>query len=263
MKTNPELWQKLKSFQVDSDAAAFPFSQRLARDNQWSHAYALEVIKEYKRFVYLAMVAGFEVTPSDEVDQVWHLHLTYTHSYWGAFQEILEEPLHHGPTQGGGAEKIRYWQNYARTLQGYTDEFGVTPPSRIWPSPQDRFARAPKMQRLYVDDYLMVPKRVLQRFLYGAIASVTAACAFVATSFAASVTGVAGGRSDLLIGIGALILLGAVVLMVTSKGRRRSGRDKSGGGGLAGGSGGGGKSSDADGGGDGGSGCSGCGGCGG
>ncbi|MEK6230809.1 MAG: hypothetical protein N2A42_03075 [Luteolibacter sp.] len=33
---------------------------------------------EYKRFVALAMLAGHPVTPSEEVDQAWHLHLVYT-----------------------------------------------------------------------------------------------------------------------------------------------------------------------------------------
>ena len=32
-------------------------------------------IEEYRKFVFLALVAGHQITPSDQVDQVWHLHL--------------------------------------------------------------------------------------------------------------------------------------------------------------------------------------------
>ncbi|MCX5952813.1 MAG: hypothetical protein NTZ40_04815 [Cyanobacteria bacterium] len=32
-------------------------------------------IEEYRKFVFLALVAGHQITPSDQVDQVGHLHL--------------------------------------------------------------------------------------------------------------------------------------------------------------------------------------------
>jgi hypothetical protein len=34
------------------------------------------------------------VTPSEQVDQVWHLHLTYTRSYWDEFcPNVLGQPF--------------------------------------------------------------------------------------------------------------------------------------------------------------------------
>ena len=51
------LWQKLEQFQLDSAEAAFPFSARLARENNWPTAYAPRVIAEYKRFAFLAVAA--------------------------------------------------------------------------------------------------------------------------------------------------------------------------------------------------------------
>ena len=44
----------------------------------WTHEQALEAIEEYRRFCFLACVAGAAVTPSDQVDEVWHQHLTHT-----------------------------------------------------------------------------------------------------------------------------------------------------------------------------------------
>ncbi|MEJ7660653.1 MAG: hypothetical protein WKG07_14075 [Hymenobacter sp.] len=80
--TQSDLWARLVALDLDGQAA-LSFSHRLARDNGWSLAFARRVVLEYKKFVYLAATCGHPVTPSDEVDQAWHLHLVYTRSYSG------------------------------------------------------------------------------------------------------------------------------------------------------------------------------------
>ena len=60
---NPEhaaLLQRLNAFNFDAPDATFPFSSRLAKENQWSPSYARRVIAEYKRFTFLAVAAGDE-----------------------------------------------------------------------------------------------------------------------------------------------------------------------------------------------------------
>ena len=92
------------------------------------------MIGEYKRFCFLAATAGHPVTPSDAVDQAWHLHLTYSRDYWERFcPEILGRPLHHGPTEGGGAEQQLYFAQYAQTLKSYERIFGERAPADLWP----------------------------------------------------------------------------------------------------------------------------------
>ena len=61
---------------------------RLASENGWSREYAVRVMQEYRRFAFLAVAAGHPVSPSDAVDQAWHLHLVYTRSYWDEFCAI-------------------------------------------------------------------------------------------------------------------------------------------------------------------------------
>jgi hypothetical protein len=103
------------------------------------------VVEEYRRFVYLAMAAGHPVTPSVDVDHAWHLHLTYTRSYWEEMcGRVLGRPLHHDPTRGGLAEGAKFTDWYARTLRSYQEAFGSAPPADIWPSPAERFAPAAK-----------------------------------------------------------------------------------------------------------------------
>jgi hypothetical protein len=144
---------------LDDPKAEFPFSARLARDNGWSRDFALKVIEEYRRFCYLAMVAGHEVTPSDEVDLAWHLHMTYTRDYWGPFRKALGRPLHHGPTRGGKCDAARFEANYEATLWSYEKEFDTEPPKTIWQPCEVRFGKAPTYRRVSSTDFWMVPKR--------------------------------------------------------------------------------------------------------
>src|SRR6185436_12357785 len=99
-----ELWRAIESFQIGPPDCDLPFGARLARENGWSLPFAARVIAEYKRFVFLAATAPHPVTPSDSVDQAWHLHLLYSESYWSELcGQVLRRPLHHGPTRGGVA----------------------------------------------------------------------------------------------------------------------------------------------------------------
>ena len=134
-----ELLERLKNFNLDSSASAFPFSNRLAKENQWSPAYARCVIEEYKRFAFLAVAAGHPVSPPEDVDQAWHLHLTYSQNYWRVFcPEILRQPFHHQPTKGGADEHEKFSDWYARTLASYETFFGEPPPADIWPPSEAR-----------------------------------------------------------------------------------------------------------------------------
>lgn len=153
------VWQALKEFSVDEPGAQLSFVRRLARENRWSVAYAQRVFDEYKRFVFLAVVAGHKVTPSDEVDQAWHLHLAYTESYWTEMcGKLLGQPLHHGPTKGGQQEDDKYFDWYGRTLESYERIFGHKPPTDIWPSPKERFDRTLRFARLNTAEYWLLKK---------------------------------------------------------------------------------------------------------
>lgn len=137
---NQGLWKKLSIYQLNDPASLFSFSDRLARENSWSPEYTARVIEEYKRFIYLCAEAGHPVTPSDEVDQVWHLHLCYTRSYWHDLcRDILEKPIHHGPTAGGKDERKKYNNWYEETIRSYQEHFASTPPEDIWPKAKKRF----------------------------------------------------------------------------------------------------------------------------
>jgi len=135
------LWDKLNRFKFDIPGNAFNFSDRLARDNGWSKDLALAVLEEYRKFLFLCAISPTGVTPSDMVDQAWHLHLTYTHSYWTELcTDTLGKNLQHNPTKGGPQEAQKYTDYYGHTLALYQEKFGTPPPADIWPEGQQRFS---------------------------------------------------------------------------------------------------------------------------
>ena len=154
-----ELRVRLAGYTIGPADASLTFTDRLARENGWSADFADRVIAEYKRFCFLAVTAGHQVTPSDQVDQAWHLHLSYSRDYWERFcPDVLGTPLHHGPTAGGDAERSRYYDQYAATLATYESTFGAPPPPDIWPPAARRFNIDPLARRVNPKD------RVILRF---------------------------------------------------------------------------------------------------
>lgn len=156
------LWHRVEQFEIDEGGAALTFTQRLARENGWHPGYAERVLREYLRFVFLLAAAGHPVTPSDQVDQAWHLHLTYSRSYWERLcGDILRRPIHHEPTRGGTQEGHKFDRWYQRTLDSYALLFDTAPPPDIWPPPHVRFGSDSRNRRVNTARHLIVGKRRL------------------------------------------------------------------------------------------------------
>ena len=239
------LWEKISAFPIDEACAGLPFSARLARENGWSEEFTAQVLAEYRRFLYLCMTAGHPVTPSDEVDQAWHLHLCYTRSYWQDLcRDTLGFPLHHGPTKGGRAERTKYADWYRRTLSSYREAFGEDPPEAIWPPSAIRFADR-DFRRIDASSHFIVRKR--HAITLAVAAGISIPLAGCATQIAST-----GGIPVGALFIFAFVALIIVISIASNKGGKGGG-GCSGGGSCGGGSG----CSSGD------SGCSGGGGCGG
>jgi len=96
------LWSRIGAFALDDPRAGFQFTDRLARDNGRSLHFAQRVAVAYKKFILLCAISPEPVTPSDVVDQAWHLHMIYTESYWTDLcRNTLGKQVHHNPTKGG------------------------------------------------------------------------------------------------------------------------------------------------------------------
>lgn len=198
---NPQedpLWNRLSAFDFDIAGDALTFTRRLARENGWSVGFAGRVVEEYRRFLYLAVRAGHPVTPSDAVDQAWHLHLVYSRSYWDELcAQVLQQPLHHGPTRGGQAEDRRFLGDYEATRSSYRRCFGSAPPADLWPGPEVRFDPKLRWQRVDLSECWCLPKRALRRTGFGLLGLLGLSGAAVGCSMA---------QSDELIGNGVWIM---------------------------------------------------------
>ena len=156
---DPQLWSRIASFPLDDPSSGLCFSERLARENAWSPEFTATVLLEYRKFLYLCTTAGHAVSPSDAVDQAWHLHLCYTRNYWQDLcRNTLGFELHHGPTKGGRAERTKFADWYERTLSSYREAFGENPPERVWPPSKIRFANS-DFRRIDASSHFIVRKR--------------------------------------------------------------------------------------------------------
>jgi hypothetical protein len=198
------LWNRLVAFDFDVTGDTLTFTQRLARENGWSVGFARRVVEEYRRFLYLALRAGHPVTPSDEVDQAWHLHLVYSRSYWDELcAQVLQHRLHHGPTRGGPAEDDRFLEAYEATRASYQRCFGTPPPADLWPEPSVRFAPQARWQRIDRASHWCLPKRTLRRTALGLLGMLGLSGAAVGCSMA---------HGEALIGNGLMIMAATVVV---------------------------------------------------
>jgi hypothetical protein len=208
--TDPALLSSIESMRIEPAGAAINFERRLADENGWSLAFAQRVSVEYRRFIYLAAIAPNPVTPSDEVDQAWHLHLGYSRHYWDVMcSQILGKPLHHGPTAGGAQERARYVAQYETTLALYHETYGETAPTDIWPDSKKRFAT--RFCRIETGKHWIIPKAA------GYVGIATLALAGCSQS---------GGNSMLVLGV--IGAIGAIIIgpYLMARFGRRNGRRK-------------------------------------
>lgn len=203
---NTELWNKLQKFNLDDPTSEFSLSQRLSRENGWSTNYSKRVIEEYKKFLYLSVIERKSLTPSDEVDQAWHLHMLYTESYWNDLcNEILGMKFHHGPTKGGTKETEKYLDQYNKTLALYQVTFGKKAPEDIWPSAEKRFSHT-KFQRINLNENYVLNKSKVKEYM--TVYVLTPLLVIIASLFMFA-TNIDWGKTFLLI----LIIIAAIFII--------------------------------------------------
>lgn len=72
----------------------------LMRENLIDQTIANEWVFEYRKFLYLAFISTQPVSPSEQVDQVWHLHQTMTEHYRSFSFSIFGKWFKHVPSMG-------------------------------------------------------------------------------------------------------------------------------------------------------------------
>jgi uncharacterized protein (TIGR04222 family) len=133
------LWQRLQAYDFGGAAEREAFLAKLAREQGWSLGYAERVLAEYLRYVFLCCSDNGPMCPSEQVDQAWHLHLTYSREYWNNFcPRVLQQQLHHTPSAGAN-ELVKHQAMCQETLAAYRKWFGAMPAIDVWPNVDERF----------------------------------------------------------------------------------------------------------------------------
>lgn len=149
-----ELWLRLRGYRFEhlvpahladrlaaafggSDVSTRAFASKVARKHDWTTTYALRVIAEYKKFVYLGVVSDFPVTPPKAIDAVWHEHILFSAAYRDFCHEVLGRPFDHNPELVPDPEQsAAFHEQYAATLALYRTEFRASPPHDVWGTPK-------------------------------------------------------------------------------------------------------------------------------
>ena len=136
-----DLWRRTRAHDLERATEALTFTGRLARDMGWRLEVARAGVEEHRCFCVLAAVSPVPVTPSEEVDEVRHQHLTSSRDDPTPWCRVaLRCDLHHDPTAGGSAEWHRFFTRHADTLARHEAWFGP-PPLDFWPGTAARFGR--------------------------------------------------------------------------------------------------------------------------
>ena len=120
--SNPKLWATIESSPLITQGDYY-FIARLRSKNNWTLAKAENSIEAYKKFLYLAAISN-EVSPSPDVDIVWHEHILFTQDYFERWSKILGKTIHHHPEIKGLGKS--YDKTYQSTGNKFREEFGAS-----------------------------------------------------------------------------------------------------------------------------------------
>jgi hypothetical protein len=145
----PHLMDALRATFEGSDTYTQAFADKLARKLHWSRSFAMRAIGEYKKFLYLGLVADFPVTPPKVIDQVWHEHLLFSRGYREFCDQVLGREFDHHPELIPVDEQTaRFQAQYDATLALYQTEFDSEPPAAFWGVPKCTVASGADMAKL-------------------------------------------------------------------------------------------------------------------
>lgn len=138
------------------------FIDRICKENCWDRNYAIRVINEYKKFIFLSTLES--VAPSFEIDQVWHAHLLFSKDY-EIMCENIGKRIYHNPDVN--PKKNINIDQYDKTKKLYFEIFKHSPPNDIWTNWK-------KLEYVYVDlkDNIILPRnkknliRLLLKFIF-------------------------------------------------------------------------------------------------
>lgn len=126
--TDPHLWERIRFAELPDSIARHEFAVALAYQIDVPIAEARDVVREYRRFLYLATITDEHRVPPEPVRKAWAMHaLSPDYAHFCA--NVLNKAL----VFDDGTRKFGAHGAYRRTLSAYLREFGAMPPATYWP----------------------------------------------------------------------------------------------------------------------------------
>jgi hypothetical protein len=82
---------------------------------EWDNHKIVQLIEEYRNFLFVAGTSKTECTPSAEVDEVWHQHMLFTRDYREFCRTVFGKFIDHNPEKS--TDKKDYSEQYLKTTQ--------------------------------------------------------------------------------------------------------------------------------------------------
>lgn len=137
---NP-IWKQIDKFPFDAPNLIETFPARLARKGKWTPEFTDEVIKEYKKFLFLIATAKCILIPPPAIDLAWKLHIDYYPKSWNEICGLALPLSLRRVVPDSDDNSMPKWDiaHYEHTLELYSQTFHSWPLIEIWPVPQEWF----------------------------------------------------------------------------------------------------------------------------
>ena len=128
----------MSDIKTDLDAYKFPevIYYKLKKHYEHEREEAELLVREAKRYVYLAHVNDYPVVPSEEIDHAWHEMILITKSYHDFCNTLCGEYVHHVPSSPEELASESYgesiWEKYRETQKRYEELYGEPCDKRAW-----------------------------------------------------------------------------------------------------------------------------------
>ena len=132
--------------QVDDFKVPEFLVERIAILHSVPENFAGGLVQEAKRMLYLAIVSGDSVAPSDRVDLAWHEMILFT-KFYKEYADFIGGFIHHNPERTDINHGEETWKEiqktlgrerrgsdaYNKTKANYLKHFGTAPDPLYWP----------------------------------------------------------------------------------------------------------------------------------
>lgn len=106
------------------------FEEHIAKYNNWTMEYCRQVIQEYERFLSLKANNNIELSPSDDIDKLWHFHILCTELYNSYCIEKFGKIIQHNPIDSTDQQKRK--QRLINTLNCYKQTYQLFINKKVW-----------------------------------------------------------------------------------------------------------------------------------